>query len=113
MVDDLGQDAGELDTGRLEVATRYLRAVHRLKIRYRLLPSADRITLERWIIESAYGGVWCFELTDPTTAWVWLCRLDPKGTRQWSTSAEHPDKHDFTADLVEDPEDKYLPEIYG
>jgi hypothetical protein len=113
LVDDAGQDASDSGAGVVNVASRYLRPVHRLKISYRLLPRADRVTLERWIIEQACGGVKCFEVTDPTTAWLWRCRFDPAGTRKWSTNADHPDKHDFSADLIEDPEDKYLPEIYA
>jgi len=112
-IDDVGQDASDADGGRIEVATRLARAVHRLRISYRLLPAADRVTLERWILEEACGGVKCFEITDPTTGWLWRCRLDPEGTRTWSRSADQPDKHDFSADLIEDRGDKYLSEIYG
>jgi hypothetical protein len=113
LIDDIGQDASDVAAGAVGVATRFLRAVHRLRLSYRLLPLVDRIAMERWIIEQACGGVKCFEVTDPTTGWIWRCRFDPAGTRKWSTSADHPDKHDFSADLIEDPEDKYLKEIYG
>ncbi len=111
-VDDDGIGASDPQYGQVLTTPNFYRAVHRLRLSMRYLSQADRVTLERWILETTIGTVHAFEVTHPKTAQTWLVRFDPAAPPRWATEPKNMEKHRFEAELLEDIGDGYLMGIY-